>query len=308
MLDTFLETLPFFGVIWLGWLAARTGFFSEQGAAWLTRFVFYFALPAMLFRFASGLDMATLFEPRFAIAYLTGSLLVWAIGMVVARWRSLPLPEAAMEAHCTMTGNTGFLGVPLLAILLGERAIGPIMTVLAIDMLIFSTLVTLIIHASRSGGLRARNIAPILRGIVANPMILSMAAGLIWAQIELPVSGPFDDFLMLMGNAATPCALFVIGAGLAARQAKRVAASGWLSFAKLVLHPAAVGGAAFLLGVQPFDAGVMIAAAALPVAGNVYILAQYFNVAQQRVSAAILISTIASILTLPVAIMLITQP
>ncbi|MGR3448290.1 MAG: AEC family transporter, partial [Paracoccus sp. (in: a-proteobacteria)] len=97
------------------------------------------------------------------------------------------------------------------------------------------------------------------------------------------------------------------GASLAGRQARRLAASGWLGFAKLVLHPSAVGIAAWLLGVQPFAAGVMIAAAALPVAGNVYILAQYFGVAQQRVSAAILISTIGSIATFPLIMALTGQ-
>ncbi|PHQ69085.1 MAG: malate transporter [Paracoccus sp.] len=307
MLAVFLKTLPFFGLIGLGWLAARSRFFPEEGAAWLTKFVFFFALSAMLFRFAASLDLAALFDLRFVLAYLAGSTAVWAIGMAVARWRGLPVPEAAMEAQCCMIGNTGFLGVPMLVVLLGERAVGPVLMVLTIDMLVFSTLITLIIHASRSGGLRLRTILPVLRGIVANPMILSMVAGLIWAQMRLPMPGPFAEFLTLLGAAATPGALFAIGASLAARRLQRVAASGWLSFAKLVLHPAAVGLASWVCGVAPFAAGVMMAAAALPVAGNVYILAQYFGVAQQRVSAAILISTAASILTVPVVMALIGQ-
>lgn len=307
MLAVFLKTLPFFGLIGLGWLAARSRFFPEEGAIWLTRFVFFFALSAMLFRFAAGLDLGALFDPRFVLAYLAGSTAIWATGMAVARWRGLPVPEAAMEAQCCMIGNTGFLGVPMLVVLLGQRAVGPVLMVLTIDMLVFSTLITLIIHGARSGGMRLRTVLPVMRGIVANPMILSMVAGLVWAQMRLPMPGPFDEFLSLLGAAATPGALFAIGASLAARRLQRVAASAWLSFAKLVLHPAAVGLASWGLGVDPFAAGVMMAAAALPVAGNVYILAQYFGVAQQRVSAAILISTAASILTVPVVMLLIGQ-
>ena len=73
-----------------------------------------------------------------------------------------------------------------------------------------------------------------------------------------------------------------------------------------MLHPAAVALAAFgVFDVAPFLGGVMVAAAALPVAGNVYILAQHFGLAQQRVSTAILISTAASILTIPALILLI---
>lgn len=308
MLAVFLKTLPFFGLIGLGWLAARTRFFPEVAAAWLTKFVFYFALSAMLFRFAAGLDLRALFDMRFVLAYLTGSTLVWLIGIVAARKRGLSVAESAMEAQCCMIGNTGFLGVPMLVVLLGERAAGPVLMVLAIDLLVFSTLITLIIHAGRSGGLRLASLIPVMRGVISNPMILSMGAGLLWSQWRLPIPVPFDEFLTILGSAATPGALFAIGASLAGRRAGRLAASVWLSSAKLVLHPLAVGVAAlYLFGVEPFAAGVMIAAAALPVAGNVYMLAQYFNVAQQRVSTAILLSTVASIMTVPVVIMLIER-
>jgi len=86
-----------------------------------------------------------------------------------------------------------------------------------------------------------------------------------------------------------------------------VAPAVWLSFAKLVLHPGAVAIAAlFIFSVDPYAAGVMIAAAALPVAGNVYILAHHYGAAQARVSAAILISTAASILTVPAVIAWVT--
>ena len=80
--------------------------------------------------------------------------------------------------------------------------------------------------------------------------------------------------LTTLGAAATPGALFAIGASLAERSAERLAVAGWLSVAKLVLHPAAVAVTALLLlPVEPYAAAVMIAAASLPVAGNVYILA-----------------------------------
>ena len=81
--------------------------------------------------------------------------------------------------------------------------------------------------------------------------------------------------------------------------------AGWIAAAKLVIHPALVAVAVFALGVEPFAAGVMIAAASLPVAGNVFILAQHYGVAPQRVSTAILISTAISVLTVSGVIALI---
>jgi predicted permease len=304
VIEIFLKTLPFFGLIGLGWAAAATRFFPAEAAAWLTKFVFYFALSALLFRFTAGLDLAAVFDTRFVIAYLAGSALVWVLGFCVARARNMPLPDAAMEAQCCMTGNTGFLGVPMLVLLMGPAAIGPILMVLTVDMLVFATLITLIIHAVRNGGLRLASVLPVLRGVATNPMIFSMAAGLAWSALPIPLPAPLDEFLGLLGAAATPGALFAIGASLAGRQLGRLAASGWLGFVKLVLHPLAVGIAALILSVEPFAASVMVATAALPVAGNIYILAQYFGVGQQRVSAAIVISTAFSIVTLPVIIAL----
>ena len=103
----------------------------------------------------------------------------------------------------------------------------------------------------------------------------------------------------LLGAAATPGALFAIGASLASKSADRREIALWLAFAKLVLHPAAVAFAAWVLfDVPAYVAAVMIAAAARPTAGNVYILAQHYRIAPVRVSSTILISTAAAILTL----------
>lgn len=306
MLAILLKTLPFFALIGLGWFAGRIRFFPQEATAWLTRFVFFFALSAMLFRFAATLPLARIFEVWFVLAYLSGSFLVYAVVFAVARLRDRPLAEAAMESHAAISGNTGFLGVPLLIALLGQAAAGPVLMVLTLDMFVFSSLITLIVAAAREGHLRLSALVPLAAGLVRNPMIVSMAAGFSWSVAGLPVTGPFDDFLLLLGAAATPGALFAIGASLAAKSAERIEVAAWLAFAKLVLHPAAVGVAAFrIFPVDRFAAGAMVAAAALPVAGNVYMLAQHFGVAPRRVSAAILVSTAASLLTVTAVVALV---
>ena len=154
MLAIFLKTLPFFAVIALGYGAGRTKFFSSEATAYLTKFVFYFALSAMLFRFASNLSLAETFHGVQVAAYLVASFAVYAGVMAVGRARRLPLAEAAMEAHAAVSGNTGFLGVPMLTLLMGAAAAGPVMMVLSIDMVVFSSLITLIVTASREGQVR----------------------------------------------------------------------------------------------------------------------------------------------------------
>ncbi|MEZ5779135.1 MAG: AEC family transporter [Paracoccaceae bacterium] len=307
MLTIFLKTLPFFALIGLGWFAGRIRFFPEAATEWLTRFVFYFALSAMLFRFSANLSLAEIFDAQFAMAYLAGCTAIYIIAFAVASMRRVPVAEAAVEAQCAVIGNTGFLGVPMLVALLGPKAAGPVLMVLTIDLIVFSSLITLIVTASREGHLRPAILKVLALGLLKNPMIVSMAAGIAWSSAALPMPEVADEFLTLLGSAATPCALFAIGASLASRTTERMSVALWLSFAKLVLHPAAVAFAAlYLFNVEPFAAGVMIAAASLPVAGNVYILARHYGIAPQRVSASILISTVASIVTVSVVIAWIT--
>jgi malonate transporter and related proteins len=306
MLAIFLKTLPFFAVIGLGFVAGRTRFFSEEATAYLTRFVFYFALSAMLFGFAANLDVAAIFSWRFVFAYLVGTTSVWLLIGAVSLARGTRPEEAVFEAHTGVIGNVGFLGIPMLSLLVGPQAVGPVLLVLAVDLIVFSSVLTMVITGLRAGRISWQSFGILATGLARNPMIVSVGLGLIWGATGLALPGPANEFMTLLGAAATPCALFAIGASLAGRSAERVQVAVWLAFAKLVLHPAAVAVACWALGVEPFAAGVMIAAAALPVAGNVYILAQHYGVAPQRVSTAILLSTAASVLTVTLVIALVS--
>ncbi|MBD3679897.1 MAG: AEC family transporter [Rhodobacteraceae bacterium] len=303
MIEIFLKTLPFFALIGLGYGSGRSGFFSEEATAYLTKFVFYFALSAMLFRFSANLTMSEVFDWNFVAAYLSATIVVYLLATVVAMVRRRPVAEAAVESQCAVIGNVGFLGIPMLVLLLGEAAIGPVMLVLAMDLIVFGSLIVILITGSRDGRLSPKILVTVGTGLLKNPMIVSIIVGLSWSALDLPIPGPMNEFVSILGSAATPGALFAIGASLASKSAERLSVAVWLSFSKLILHPAAVAISALLLfRVDPYAAGVMIAAASLPVAGNVYILAQHYGVAPQRASASILISTALSIVTVSVVI------
>lgn len=298
MLDIFLRTVPFFALIGLGYIAGRTRFFTEEATAYLTKFIFYFALSAMLFKFSANLSLSEVFNPNLIAGYLAGTVTVYMIATIVAVFRGLPIDTAAIEAQCAAIGNVGFLGIPMLIMLFGPEAVGPNMMVLAVDLIVFSSLIVILITGSRDGRMSFRILRTIGLGLLKNPMIVSIAVGLSWSVLELPIPDPMQDFVDILGAAATPGALFAIGASLATKSAERLQIAVWLTFCKLILHPAGVAvGVLILFPIDPFSAAIVISAAALPVAGNVYMLAQHYGVAPQRVSAAILISTAVSIVT-----------
>jgi predicted permease len=309
MLAILLKTLPFFAVIGTGFLAGRFRFITPEATGQLTKFVFYFALSAMLFGFAANLSLAEIFSLPFVLAYTLATALIWALVLTVGLLRGTGREAALFEAHTGVIGNVGFLGIPMLALLLGPGAVGPVLLVLAVDLIVFSSILTLLITLFRSGRVGPDTLRQLAMGLLKNPMIVSTILGLMWGATGRSLWPPVQEFMVLLGAAATPCALFAIGASLAGRKPDRPLVAGWLSFAKLVLHPAAVAFAALVLfPVEPYAAGVMIAAAALPVAGNVFILAQHYGVAPQRVSTAILISTAFSVFTVTAVIAMLEMP
>ena len=298
-----LQTLPFFAIIALGYGAGRTGFFNEDATKYLTKFVFFFPLSAMIFRFAANIELSEVWDARLIAAYLWGTAFVYGIATIVGFLRNLNVATNAIEAQCAVIGNIGFLGLPMLTLILGEAAIGPIMMMLAVDLIIFSSLVVILVTGSQDGQMSIRILKTVGLGLIKNPMIVAMTLGLLCSGFDVTIPVPLNEFLAILGGAATPGALFAIGASLATKSAERIAVAGWLTFCKLVLHPAFVAfGALFLFSVDPYSAAVLIAAASLPVAGNVYMLAQHYSVAPQRVSAAILVSTAISIFTVSLVI------
>ena len=303
MLMIFLQTLPFFAIIALGYGAGRMGFFNEDATKYLTKFVFFFALSAMIFQFSANIELSEVWDARLIAAYLWGTAFVYGIATIVGFLRNLNVATNAIEAQCAVIGNIGFLGLPMLTLILGDAAVGPIMMMLAVDLIIFSSLVVILVTGSQDGQMSIRILKTVGLGLVKNPMIVAMTLGLLCSGFDLTIPVPLNEFLGILGGAATPGALFAIGASLATKSAERIEVAGWLTFCKLVLHPAFVAfGALFLFSVDPYSAAVLIAAASLPVAGNVYMLAQHYSVAPQRVSAAILVSTAISIFTVSLVI------
>lgn len=308
MIEIFLKTLPFFAVIGVGYWAGRTEFFTQTATQYLTKFVFYFALSAMLFRFAANLSLAEIIDWPFVWAYLCGCVFVYALATLVGILRKRGIAETAVEAQCAVIGNVGFLGIPMLILLMGEPAIGPIMLVLAVDLIVFGSLIVILITGAQDRRMSLGVFKTVGTGLLKNPMIVAIVLGLLWASTGWDLPEPVNEFLFILGGAATPGALFAIGASLAAKSAERIEVAGWLSICKLVLHPAAVAiFALYVFPVDPYAAAVMIAAASLPVAGNVFMLAQHYGVAPARVSASILISTAFSIVTVSLVIALVAM-
>ena len=319
MSDILAVTFPFFALVLCGYVAARSRLLPLDAVPGLNMFVLYFALPCMLYRFGSTTPLMQLFSPVVALLWLGCAGLIVALTAGRARRLGAIWPDAAMGALVATFPNSGFMGVPLILALLGEGAVGPVMATLLIDLVLTTSLC---IGLSQWGAAdehgAARAVGRALQGMLRNPMPWSILLGALAGALEFELWSPLGKTVQLLSDAASPVALFTIGAVLARSQ--MLAASGHaaapvlrdylpVALVKLFLHPLLlllVGAALIQLGL-PLERSawtVLVLVAALPSASNVSLLTERFGADNGRVARIILLSTAAAFVTFSLTVAL----
>ena len=172
MFHIFLNTLPFFALIALGYGAAKIEIFSKDAAVHLTKFVFYFALSAMLFKFSSNLSLKEILEWDFMAAYLIGSMALYVLTVLIAILMGTSFDISVIEAQCSVIGNMGWMGLAMIPILLGGQSISFVIMVLIIDLIVFGPLIVILLVAHRERHLSLKVFRTIGTGLFKNPLVL----------------------------------------------------------------------------------------------------------------------------------------
>ena len=309
MLNILAVTFPFFALVLCGYVATRRALLPQAAIPGLNTFVLYFALPCMLYRFGAGTPIAQLLDGSLMAVYLLCALLIVGITVAVTLHRAnrprrgVGWNDAAFGALVAAFPNTGFMGVPLLVALLGAQAAGPTIVTIVIDMLVTSSLCIALSRldgADEHGAARAAKLA--LRGVVVNPLPWSIALGALASALDFSLPKPVMGTVSLLADAASPVALFTIGAVLARSQMNSVSRTPLADYVpvaliKLVLHPllvGAVGLGAIALGLPLARSAlvVVVLVAALPSASNVAMLAERYGADNGRIARIIMSSTV----------------
>ena len=325
MLQILTVTFPFFALVLAGYVAARRGLLPLASIPGLNGFVLYFALPCMLYRFGASTPIAQLLDPSVALTYLVCALVM--VGFVVSVTLQSPQQgrigwnDAAFGALVGAFPNTGFMGVPLVVALLGAKAAGPAIVTILVDLVITSSLCIALSRLGATGGASATQAAKnALKGVAANPMPWAILLGALVSALQIEFPKPLVTTVGLLADAASPVALFTIGAVLARSQMlareDQSHVVHWtkvvpVALIKLFLHPLLVllvGVTAMRLGVplDKFALTVMVLLSALPSASNVSLLAERFGADNGRIARIILVSTAAAFFTFSGAVALMT--
>ncbi|MBM3386165.1 MAG: AEC family transporter [Betaproteobacteria bacterium] len=312
MLDVLRVTFPFFALVLCGYAAARQRVLPLEAIAGLNSFVLFFALPCMLFRFGASTPITQLLDASVFLTYLLCALLMVALAVGISLNARIRWKDASLGALVAAFPNTGFMGVPLLVALLGSEAAGPAIVTILVDMVITTSLCLALaeLDAADEHGV-AVALRRALAGMVKNPMAWAILLGAVFSWQNLELLAPVAKTVGLLGDAASPVALFTIGAVLARSQMLAHERAhgplplrdyGLVALLKLFVHPLLVWGVASAvqsLGVPlpPFALVVMVLVAALPSASNVSLLAERLGADNGRIARIILVTTASAFVT-----------
>jgi malonate transporter and related proteins len=303
MQAVFLVTLPFFALVLCGYVAARQQLLPANAIPGLNSFVLFFALPCLLFRFGAATPVLELLNPAVLAVYLLSALLLVLLTVKFSLRSRVPLQDAAFGALVAAFPNTGFMGVPLLVALLGKAAAGPVICSVLADLIFTSSLCIALsqLHGAGVSGARVVLLRA-MRGALSNPLPWAIAAGAWMSISQHTLPGPLMRVVDMLADAASPVALFSIGAVLwrsGQHAARRMPVADYLPVAliKLFVHPLlvfALGSAARAWGapLSSFQLMVLTLAAALPSASNVSMLAERYGADNGRIARIIMSSTV----------------
>ena len=204
---------PVFGVMLLGFIAARLKWFDDTANRGLSLFVFNFAIPPMLFRNLSQADLPAHLPWGYLLSYFLVAFSMFGLSYwSTRRYAGRHHQGASICALSACYGNSVLMGIPLTLTAFGEQATVPLFLLLAMQSPLLMPTVTVALELGRGKPLQVAVSA--LRGLFSNPVIVALLLGFTWNLLSLPVPAPVNELTRLLGQAATPCALFATGAAL----------------------------------------------------------------------------------------------
>ncbi len=287
----------------VGYVTASVGWFDQVAIRGLTRFVFDFAVPMLLLRTMSTATLPDVIPWDYLASYYLGTFIILLLGLGITRllWQRT-FSQQVINAFSSSFSNTVLLGIPIILLTFGDRAVLPLFIIIGTHGIIMVPLFTIMLEIGKSG--RASIKTVIVRtsyGLFTNPLIIGLLSGLACNLFEITLWKPLDEMAKLLANSVTSCALFALGATLASFR-KNIP---WqevpmIVILKTILHPVVVWGLATLVFrvKEVIWIQVLVLLAAQPTGVNPFLFASRYNVGQLVSSGAAFISTIFSIFTL----------
>jgi predicted permease len=305
-MSSIAETIAFvFGLVGLGYVFAWLRLLRPQVGAALTEFAVVVAVPALLFRTMSTIDFHGAAPWSLWMCYFSAVPVAWIAGHLVVTRGFGRDPQAGVVAGIASSfSNLLLLGLPFVMGVFGQQGIDTLSLLLSIHLpIMMAASIVTFEWARRGHGATTPSIAGIvrdfLRNLLSNPLIIGILAGLAWRAGGLTLPPLGIRFIDAFAGIAGTVALFAMGLSLRGFGISgNIKPAFVLAGLKLLLLPAAALCVAWLAGLPPLTAQIMVVAAAMPTGVNPYLIASRFGTGQMLASNTMTISTALAVVTL----------
>ncbi len=301
MADILGLVLPFFGLIFLGYIVARIVRQPLEALGWMNIFIIYVALPALFFQLLSRTPIERLTEWSYIFGAVFSTYVMFATMFVGSAILSRgEIAESTIKGLAAAYGNIGYMGPGIALLAFGEEAAVPVALIFCFENIMHFAIAPMMMALSGGEKRGAGSLVlDVVKRIVLHPFIIATAVGVTAAGFSFTPPDALQRLLEMLARAAAPCALFAMGVTLALRPLKRIPhAMAPIAAIKLILHPVLCYLTLSAIGdFEPVWVFTAVLLAGLPTATNVFVIAQQYGVWVERASASVLITTVLSVLT-----------
>lgn len=263
-------SLPTFGWVLLGLALQRVGWLPQALNDRISELSFKFGLPLMLFAGSSRVDYTSLTSANYLLAGVLATFLVVALSWVYSRWRGHPRALQGIFVQAAYRSNLAIIGLALCVAAYGESATGLAALPVAVMTVLYNILAVWILSATLGAETGMRRI---LLGIVRNPLVIGIGAGMLLSLSPLPTPAVMGPANRALSAFFLPLMLVCIGASMDISRLYRADVITWeASLWRLIIAPTVGVALAMAMGVQGESLGVLFLLLATPVAISSYVM------------------------------------
>lgn len=195
----------------LGYVLNRIGWFDDDLAEKVNKFVFRIPLPVMLFVQLATIDIRKAWDTKFVL-FCFG---ITCLSILLAWLLSFALKKRELRGEFVQAAyrsSAAILGVAFITNIYGSSAMAPLMIIGAVPLYNIMAVVVLELSSPSAKGLDRAVIKKTIRGVLTNPILIGIVIGLLWSLLRIPLPKILNRMLTDVGNLATPLGLMAMGA------------------------------------------------------------------------------------------------
>ena len=204
-------TVPVFLLMLLGLFFRKLGWMDEEFASRMNKFVFMVPLPVLVFKDLATVDFEEVWNMKFVLFCFVVTIISIAIAMVISfLWKDRSIQGEFIQA--SYRSSAALLGIAFIQNIYGTAGMAPVMIIGSVPLYNIMAVVVLSLFKPGQKGMDKQLLKKTLKGIVTNPIIIGIAAGLLWSALRIPMPNIMAKTVSNVASMATPMGLMAMGA------------------------------------------------------------------------------------------------